>query len=102
MSLPSVGWSKCCEMGMIGGMKQSSFQSSVTMICFYFAEERALLSSSWYHRTLATRNFLLPSERGIETSRYTGSLRQVAVRTALSPNARGIILCHIKWRELYE
>src|SRR5271157_4851353 len=78
MSLPSVGWSKCCEMGMIGGMKQSSFQSSVTMICFYFAEERALLSSSWYHRTLATRNFLLPSPVGIETSFFILVIHAVA------------------------
>src|SRR2546426_10528439 len=61
MSLFSVDWSKCCEMGMIGGMRRRSFLSRVTMICFYFAEERASLSSSWYHRPLATRNYLLPS-----------------------------------------
>lgn len=46
---------------MIGGMRQSSFQSRVTTICFYFAEELSSLSSPCKHRSLASRNYFLPS-----------------------------------------
>src|SRR6266487_4573586 len=61
MSLPSVVWSNCREMGMIGGMKQGSFQSRLVHCSFYFAQELVSLSRPCIHGSLATRNYLLPS-----------------------------------------
>src|SRR5260370_39892689 len=67
MSLPSVGWSNCCEIAMIGGMRRRYFQSRRMNYCCYFAQERVSLSSACKHRSLATRNYLLPSSQGKET-----------------------------------
>src|SRR6266487_1768224 len=66
MSLPSVVWSNCREMGMIGGMKQGSFQSRLVHCSFYFAQELVSLSRPCIHGSLASRNFLLPSRSGLK------------------------------------
>src|SRR5436305_427700 len=62
-----VGWSNCREMGRIGAMKPSSFQSGLVKNSFYFAQELVSLSRACTLRSLASRNFLLPSRGKIET-----------------------------------
>src|SRR3989442_11242134 len=59
--LPSVGWSKWAEIAMIGGMRRRSFQSRWLKYCCYFAQERVSLSRACKYRSLAPRNYLLPS-----------------------------------------
>src|SRR6266550_3301081 len=63
-----VGWSNCREMGRIGAMKQSSFQSGLVKNSFYFAQELVSLSRACTLPSLASRNCLLPSWIGTETT----------------------------------
>src|SRR5438132_6811895 len=44
-----VGWSNCRERGMIGAMKQCSFQSRLVKLFFYFAQELVSLSRGHAH-----------------------------------------------------
>src|SRR5258708_23461411 len=66
MILPMVCWSNACEVGMIGTMRVSSFQSRLVNRSFYFAQELISLSNLPY-RLLVGRNYFLPSIMVIET-----------------------------------
>ena len=61
-----VGWSNCREMGRIGAMKQSSFQSGLVKNSFYFAQELVSLSRACTLPSLASRNCLLPSVEALK------------------------------------
>src|SRR5258707_15523877 len=65
MILPMVCWSNACEVGMIGTMRVSSFQSRLVNRSFYFAQELISLSNLPY-RLFVSRNYFLPSLEGLK------------------------------------
>src|SRR5260370_34328947 len=64
MILRIVCWSNSCEVGMIGTMRVSSFQSRLVNRSFYFAQELISLSNLPY-RLLVGRNYFLPSFKSL-------------------------------------